>query len=124
MSWSLEELERIDAHDELRISSVRADGTMSPKVIIWFVRVEDDLYVRSVNGAGAGWYRATRARHSGQIIVGGQTYEVDYVDFPAEGPMRKAIDAAYRRKYARYPTIVPSILKPDVLATTICLVSR
>ncbi|MFN2107909.1 MAG: DUF2255 family protein [Candidatus Promineifilaceae bacterium] len=34
--------------EELRIASLRSDGTLRKPVIIWVVRVGDDLYVRSV----------------------------------------------------------------------------
>ncbi|HKA11853.1 MAG TPA: DUF2255 family protein [Candidatus Dormibacteraeota bacterium] len=36
----------------------------------------DDLYVRSVNGRGAAWFRGTQARHQGRIPTGGVEEDV------------------------------------------------
>jgi hypothetical protein len=62
MTWTPEELAAIDAAHEIKIAGRRRDGTLRRPVTIWLVRVGDDLYVRSVNGADAAWYRGTRAR--------------------------------------------------------------
>jgi hypothetical protein len=48
--WTADELEKIEIADELEIASLRSDGTLGSKRTIWVVRVDDDLYVRSVNG--------------------------------------------------------------------------
>ena len=37
--WTDDELDRIGAAEELRISSRRRDGSFSPPIIIWVVRV-------------------------------------------------------------------------------------
>jgi hypothetical protein len=47
-TWTNEELDKIGNAEELRIASLRSDGTLREPVIIWVVRVGDDLYVRSV----------------------------------------------------------------------------
>ena len=65
-TWTSDELNKIEAAEELRIASVRHDGTLTNPVTIWVVRVGDDLYVRSVNGPTAGWYRGTQVRHKGR----------------------------------------------------------
>ena len=45
--WTDDELDRIDAQDELRIAGRRRDGSLRDPVIIWMVRDGDELYVRS-----------------------------------------------------------------------------
>ena len=42
-AWTGQDLSRIDADDELRIASLRRDGSLRPRVTIWMVRVGDDL---------------------------------------------------------------------------------
>ena len=49
-TWTNEELDKIGIAEELRIATLRRDGTRRKPVIIWVVRVDDDLYVRCVNG--------------------------------------------------------------------------
>jgi hypothetical protein len=50
-AWTTDELDGIEAADELEIASLRSDGTLRHPTTIWVVRLGDDLYVRSVNGA-------------------------------------------------------------------------
>jgi hypothetical protein len=61
-AWTSDELEKIGAAEELRIASLRRDGTLRNPVTIWVVRHGDDIYVRSLNGRGSSWFRgAARA---------------------------------------------------------------
>jgi hypothetical protein len=46
-SWTDDELNKIDAAEELEIAALREDGTSRKPVTIWFVRVEEGIYVRS-----------------------------------------------------------------------------
>jgi hypothetical protein len=125
--WTQDELGRIAGTDELRISSVRDDGTLSSQRTIWVVRHGDDLYVRSVNGPSSAWYRATRARRQGHIESGGVSRDVTFADpdpDPGTDPAER-LDAEYRAKYRRYaPDIVNSVLTPQARSATIKLVPR
>lgn len=75
-TWTSEELNKIGTAEELRIASLRADGTLRKPVIIWVVRLRDDLYVRSVYGRGSAWFRGVRTRHEGHIRAGGVDKDV------------------------------------------------
>ena len=57
IQWTSDELNKIGAAEELQIASLRQDGTLRKPVIIWVVRVDDDLYVRCVNGRLGAWFR-------------------------------------------------------------------
>jgi hypothetical protein len=50
IAWTSDELNKIGTAEELRIASLRTNGTLRKPVIIWVARLGDDLYVRSVNG--------------------------------------------------------------------------
>jgi hypothetical protein len=50
-AWTDNELSRIGGADELRVSSRRDDDSLRPAVIIWAVRVGDDVFIRSAYGA-------------------------------------------------------------------------
>lgn len=124
-TWTQDELGKIAGTDELRVSSVRDDGTLSSQRTIWVVRHGDDLFVRSVNGPSSAWYRGTRARRQGHIESGGVSRDVTFADpGPADGTTEQ-LDAEYRAKYRRYaPDIVNSILTPQARSATIKLVPR
>ena len=62
-TWTSDELNKIGNAEELQIASLRSDGSQRNPVTIWVVRVDDDLYVRSVNGRGSAWFRGTEVRH-------------------------------------------------------------
>jgi hypothetical protein len=100
-SWTPDELNRIAGTDEMHIAGWRRDGTDRKPVVVWMVRLGDDVYTRSVNGPEAAWFRGTRARHEGSISVGGLAKDVAFVDVDADDPVNDELDAAYRSKYRR-----------------------
>lgn len=119
--WSASELDTVGATDELRISSRRADGTLRPSVIIWSVRVGDDLFVRSASVPANPWFRSAAAAGLGHISSGG--VEKDVVFEPAADGLGEAIDAAYHAKYDRYGArIVGSVVGEHSHAVTLGLV--
>jgi hypothetical protein len=122
-SWSSDELNVVDRTDELRVSWRRRDGTLSKPVIIWVVRLGDDLYVRSVHGRGATWYRGTQGTGSGHIECGSVSRDVSFGN--AGGEVAYALDAAYRAKYRRYATtIVESTTTTEAREATVRLTPR
>jgi hypothetical protein len=121
--WTGDELTRIDAAGELQVRSMGPDGTLGKATTIWVVRVGDDLFVRSVRGEAAGWYRGTRARREGRISGGGVTKDVSFED--AGHDLDDRIDRAYRHKYRRHADdIVDTVLTTEARSTTIRLVPR
>jgi hypothetical protein len=123
-AWSNDELTRIGTAEELQISSIRVDGTLRNPVTIWVVRNGDDLFVRSVNGRTASWFRGTEERHEGHIQAGGVDKDVTFVETD-HGMVDEQIDADYRTKYRRYAAnIVNSVLTPQAQAATLKLVPR
>jgi hypothetical protein len=120
--WTADELEKIEAADELEIASLRSDGTLGSQRTIWVVRV-DDLYVRSVNGRTSDWFRGTQRRHEGRIRAGGVDKKVTFVEAAAD--LEARIDDAYRRKYRRYAkSIVDSTLTPHARSAALKLVPQ
>jgi hypothetical protein len=120
--WTSEELERIASTEELRLASVRRDGTLRRPVTMWVVRAGDRVYVRSVNGHTSSWFRGAQVRHQAQTRAGNIEKDVELVE--TEGDI-EAVDTAYGAKYGRrYPTIVPSIVAPRARAATLELVPR
>jgi hypothetical protein len=121
--WTAGELEKIETADELEIASLRSDGTLGSERTIWVVRIDDDLYVRSVNGRTSDWFRGTQRRHEGRIRAGG--VEKDVTFDAADADLEARIDEAYRQKYRRYPkNTVGSTLTPQARSAALKLVPK
>jgi hypothetical protein len=120
-AWTSDELTKIGTVEELEIAPLRRDGRLRRPVPVWVVRLGDDLYVRSVNGRSASWFRAAQACHEGRIRVAGVEQDVTFVEIDDRND---EIDDAYRAKYGRYPSIVPHIVNAQARAATLKLVPR
>jgi hypothetical protein len=119
-AWTSDELSTIGAADELRIAPLRQDGSLRTPVTIWVVRQGDALFVRSMNGRTAAWFRDAQGRYEAHIHSGGVDKDVLLVE---TNDLNDAIDAAYRTKYRRYAAnIVNSDLTPQARAATLKLV--
>lgn len=119
-AWTNDELDSIDAAEELTLASLRGDGTFRRPVTMWVVRIGENVYVRSVNGRGSTWFGGAQTRHEARVRAGGIEKDVSLVETDEAG---EEVDAAYQAKYrSRYPTIVPSILTPRAREATLKLV--
>ena len=120
MSWTPEQLARIDAARELEIAVRSADGTLRPWTPIWVVRVHDHVYVRTWYRRDTGWFgRALRNRRARVRIAG---VEVDVrIEDVGVGPsgLRADVDGAYRDKYGGGST--GNMIGDEAAATTLRL---
>jgi hypothetical protein len=120
--WTRNDLERIGAADELQLATFKKDGTSRMPVVIWVVRVGDELYVRAYRGRETAWFRHIQRRPEGRIGASGVTKDVALVDASSDEALNNRIDAAYQSKYRRYsPTYVDPMLAPQARATTLKL---
>ncbi|WP_406327043.1 DUF2255 family protein [Streptomyces sp. NBC_00203] len=120
--WTDGELDRIGSAEELDLESERGDGTLRDRVTMWVVRDGDSVYVRSVKGRGGPWFRGIQTRHQGRIHAGGVNKDVTFEE--ADPGEYAGVDAAYRRKYGRYTSIVEHVLTAQSRESTLKLVPR
>jgi hypothetical protein len=121
--WKAGDLDLIGRAEELQLASEREDGTFRRPVTMWVVRVADELYVRSVNGDAAVWYRGALERRRSEISAGGVHTIVELVDAP-DG-LNNSIDEEYRRKYGGYSeSTLNRITSQIARSTTLWLVPR
>jgi len=121
--WTNDELNKIGSAEELQIATLRRDGSLRKKVIIWVVRLSDDLYIRCVNGREGAWFRGALTRHEGRIWAGGVEKDVKFEE-ETDPDINAKIDDTYLTKYQRYPQWVAPMVTPEVRAATIKLVPR
>lgn len=122
-AWTATELDAIGRTEEIGIAALRPDGTLRKPVIIWIVRLEDELYIRSAYGRTAAWYRGTQACHTGRIKAGGVEKDVTFES--AEPARHDAIDAAFGTKYRGHPAqYVNMVLTREARSTTLRVAPR
>ena len=122
-TWTNDELNKIGNAEELELASLRSDNTLRKPTIIWVVRVDDDLYVRSVNGRTSAWFRGVQTKYAGHIRAGGVDKDVTFVE-ENDSNINDQVGAAYITKYRRYAGIAKSMTTSTVRAATIKLVPR
>jgi len=124
-AWTPTDLATIDRTGEIRVATRRADGTLRTARIVWIVRHGDALYVRSVNGREAAWYRGVQTRHAGVVTVGRVSHNVEFTEAGDhagnETDLDNALDEAYRTKYGRSSSAVERITAAQARATTLRL---
>jgi hypothetical protein len=122
-AWTADELAGLDSRDEIDVASARGDGSLRPFVTVWFVRVGDELFVRSAHGPENGWFRRALASGQGRIRGGGIERDVTF-EVPAPD-VHTALDAAYHAKYDRYGKgMVRTVVSPDATRSTLRLSPR
>ncbi len=124
-AWAATELAAIDGYDEIELATRRTDGTLRSSRIVWVVRHGDSLFVRSVNGSDAAWYRGAQSRHAGVVTAGTLSRDVTFVEAGEHaGDLTRlddTLDQAYRSKYGRWPGPVEQITAQPARATTLRL---
>ena len=71
--WRAGELSAIDGCGEVGIATRRSDGTLRAARIVWIVRHGNAVYVRSVDGTTAAWYRGVQTCHEGELSKYGRS---------------------------------------------------
>ncbi len=98
-SWSKDDLNAIEANDDLFVSPFREDGTTyGTPTQTWALVIDGDVYVRAANGQESRWYQAALSQKAGRVRVADKNYEVTFE--PAAEDVSDAIDAAYEEKYS------------------------
>ena len=120
MRFAPDELALLDESEEIEIETARPDGP-AHRTIIWVVADGEDVFIRSVNGAGARWYREAVARPSITVHVGGRTIPARVEPAADDDSIRRTSDQL-ARKYARQRASMRAMLEPHTLETTLRVV--
>jgi hypothetical protein len=122
-SFDAELLNRLAEVEEVEIETCRDAAGPVHRTIIWVV-VDDDgrVLIRSVNGAAARWYREATANTACVLWVDGFAHRVMAIP-AADSSEIASCSRQLRAKYAADPSM-PSMVRPDVLGTTLRLLPR
>lgn len=112
-------VELFDGTNVVDIQTRSAKGNKHA-VPIWIVVVDGVPYVRSVRGPSGRWYRELLARGDGAVFAGGKSVPVRATHDSAPETI-EAVSAALRRKYRRSGQSLASMLRAEVLDTTVRL---
>ena len=102
--------------------AIRTEKHPATSVVIWVVVADDKVFVRSARGAAGRWYRDLLADRRATLDVAGRQVAVQAIPANATDSLAQA-SQAYVGKYDPSP-YTQSVLKPDVVATTLRLEPR
>ncbi len=120
MRFAPEELALLAESEEIEIETARPGGPPH-RTIIWVVVDGDDVFVRSVNGASARWYREAVADPSVTIHLDGRVLPARVEPATDPDSVRRTSDQL-ARKYANDGASMRSMLQPDIFDTTLRVV--
>jgi hypothetical protein len=116
MRFAPDDLALLADTEEIEIETARPDGPPH-RTIIWIMVDGDDVFVRSVNGAGARWYREATANPSVTIHAGTRALQARTIAAPDADSVARVNDAL-ERKYSGI-TGLREMLVPDTFETTL-----
>ena len=116
--WTPHALRLLESTQEVHLATRRGDGTLRSPRIIWLVTSRSRVFIRSTNGRDAAWFRAAVATWAGRVQARGTAYDVTFTEVHDDDDVAAA-DAAYRRKYGHYASIVDHLEEAGPRAATL-----
>jgi hypothetical protein len=102
--------------------AIRTEKHPNSAVVIWVVVADDEVFVRSVNGARGRWYRDLAAGGPATLEFAGRRLAVQAI--PATDPAAIArASREYLGKYQPSP-YAQAMVKSEILSTTLRLEAR
>lgn len=114
-------LEMLGRVREVRIETTSLDGATNHRTIVWIVTAGDEVFIRSVHGTTARWYREARRRPDAILHADGAAIPVALA-LAADPHSIQRVSDAFTAKYGgRSPGSTASMLRPHTLETTLRL---
>ena len=107
---------------DLQEVAIRTEKHPASAVVIWVVVADDEVFVRSVRGTKGRWYRDLAAGGPATLEFYGEELAVQAVPATDTGSIERA-SHEFLSKYWSSP-YAPSIVRPEVLETTLRLDPR
>ncbi len=110
---------RLAQAQEIQIETRRRDANApAHRTTIWVVVVGDAVYVRSVRGVTGRWYQEIKANPVAAVHVDGQRIPVQAMPVTDDATIKQVSDA-YRQKYRNDPSSLASMVRDEILPTTL-----
>jgi hypothetical protein len=110
MTWSNDQLRRIETSDDFRIAPYREDGATPGTLIwVWAVALDGAVFVRSAN-PDSRWFAAAVTQRAGIVETGGAQYQVRF-EHVTDHHLQDRIDHAFVQKYSADPYLSPDVLQ-------------
>ena len=112
----------LKSFEETKVVDIETRSAKGTKhlIPIWIVVVDGVPYVRSVRGPAGRWYRELLARGDGAVVAGAKRTRVRATK-DSSATAIEAVSEALRKKYARSGQSLQSMLRANVLDTTVRL---
>ncbi|MCL2516095.1 MAG: DUF2255 family protein [Microbacteriaceae bacterium] len=107
--WTAEELDLVSKIEEVEVTPAGADGAPLQSVVIWAVTDGSDVFVRSVHGQRARWWKQAEASGRATFTADGVVRDVTLEH--VSDIRNQAVSDAYNHKYAAQPA---EFLRPMV----------
>ena len=114
-------LDSLDRTAEVDVETSRSEGAAVHRVTIWIVVDGDMAYIRSVRGPAGRWHRELLANSRGAIHVGGRRLGIRAQPIDDTATITRVSDALKRKYEQRWPGPLASMLRDEVLSTTMRL---
>ena len=121
MSFAPETLASWNRTPEIEIETSRGGDAAVHRTVIWIVVDNDRAYVRSVRGPAGRWYRELTANPHGAVHAEGRRVAVDAVPVEDGATVSRVSDLLREKYERRWPGPTASMLREEVLPTTLRL---
>lgn len=106
---------------EIQIETARQSESPAHRTVIWIVVDGDAVFVRSVRGSAGRWYRELSANPHGAVHAGGTRVPVQAEQVTDAGTIARVSDLLRNKYEKRWPGPTASMLRDEVLPTTLRL---
>jgi hypothetical protein len=112
--FSADELRQLATTDEVHVGF-----RPGQRIPIWIVVDEDQAYVRSVKGPAGKWYQALSSNQPFTLHGPSSQWSISSESVTDEAEIARVSEALNRKYRKRWPGPTDSMLRPDVLPTTL-----
>lgn len=120
MTWTPDDLHALEIESELLLILTR-EGRPTIEVPVWMVRVTEEVFLRSQDGVGSGWFRRAELKPDQHVELRGIRMPVHFD--PVGTHLEREISDAYLGKYGG-PGFPEVLLGADAVEATVRLLRR
>jgi hypothetical protein len=123
-SFSAQDLETLSKTAEVEVEPIRSNGSAARRKIIWIVVDSGQAYIRSVRGESGAWFKVVRRSGSAVIHAGSTAWPVTLTVVTDQAEIARVSDALRAKYEARWKGPTASMLRDNVLSSTLRVVPR